>query len=104
MTVKDYPGTDVRVRKVWSDGNGNHASDEVVVRLQQSVGGGAWSDTIRHEDADGAWVEETGMEVALNATNGWEGIFGSLPLAVPTNMGDPDGSADAAADYKKITE
>lgn len=102
MTVKDYPGTDVRVEKVWLDGNESHASDEVAVRLQQSVAGGEWSDVIRHEDADGQWVDEGDMVVTLSAANGWEATFRELPLAVPTNLGNIQGGTDAAVDYRVI--
>ena len=101
MTVKDYLGTDVRVHKAWSDGNGKHADDTVVVRLQQSTDGQSWSDTIRRRDADDQWSDDTDVDVTLGASNGWEGLFRQLPLAVPRDLSNPEGD-DIDVSYRVV--
>ena len=83
MTVKDYPGTDVRVQKEWSNGNVNHQTDTVTVKLQQKKAGGEWSDDIWVEGSDG-W-QKSGKTLDLNKDNDWKGAFNKLPLAVPVD-------------------
>lgn len=91
MTVKDYPGTDVRVQKEWTDGNDKHDADNVTVKLQQKKAGGEWSDDIWIEGSDG-W-QKSGKTLVLNKDNDWKGTFNKLPLAVPVDPSNPSGNA-----------
>ena len=91
MTVKDYPGTDVRVLKEWLDGNDKHDADNVTVKLQQKKAGGEWSDDIWIEGSDG-W-QKSGKTLVLNKDNDWKGTFNKLPLAVPVDPNNPSGNA-----------
>ena len=114
LSAKNYPGTDVQVNKVWSDGNENHSSDTVTVKLQQRIQTGTdendnpvwgdWSDTIRMEDSSNnyAWTDFTsGKSITLNASNNWSGAFNGLPLEVPFSLTDPNAD-DVAADYQVV--
>lgn len=105
MTVKDYPGTDVRVRKVWSDGNGNHEADNVVITLQQSINGGDYSNTIRREVEDEdttTWQDVQGpTTVTLNSGNNWEAVFRGLPLMVPAELNNPS-AEDVPVTYRVV--
>ena len=106
MTAKNYPGTDVQIKKEWTDGYENHESDTVTVKLQQKIGDGDWSDTIREEvkQADGsyAWVDTAGKVLTLNKDNDWRGVFSSLPLEVPDVLPVSDESEDVAVEYRII--
>lgn len=100
MTVKNYPGTDVRVEKEWSDGNERHDSDTVVVKLQQKIGDDEWSDTIRREVND-AWEDAANVTVTLNKDSDWKGAFNKLPLAVPNSLDNVEGE-DSAVEYRVV--
>jgi hypothetical protein len=106
MSAKNYPGTDVQIEKVWTDGNGNHESDTVTVKLQQKIDDGQWSDTIREEvkQSDGtyAWVDTEGKALVLDKNNDWKGTFDSLPLEVPDELPVSDESEDVAVEYRVI--
>ncbi len=105
MSAKNTPGTDVKVEKVWSDGNEEHANDSVTVKLQQKIGDGDWSDSIRKEVKEGTeyvWQDVTdGMTIELNAGKGWSGYFYSLPLRVPTDLTEPEPEYDDV-DYRVV--
>jgi hypothetical protein len=106
MTAKNYPGTDVQVEKVWADGNGNHESDTVTVKLQQKIDGGDWSDTIREEVKQGnnyVWVDNTaGRTLTLDKNSNWAGKFAELPLEVPNLLPASTESVDVAVEYRVI--
>ena len=106
MSAKNYPGTDVQIKKVWTDGYGNHESDTVTVKLQQKIDDGQWSDTIREElkQSDGtyAWVDTEGKVLVLDKNNDWKGTFDSLPLEVPDVLPVSDESEDVAVEYRII--
>ena len=106
MSAKNYPGTDVQIKKVWTDGYGNHESDTVTVKLQQKIDDGQWSDTIREEvkQSDGtyAWVDTEGKALVLDKNNDWKGTFDSLPLEVPDELPVSDESEDVAVEYRVI--
>lgn len=107
MSAKNYPGTDVKVSKAWSDGNDNHPDDTVTVKLQQKIEGHEWSDSIRMEvkQADGSyeWQDVASKTLDLSADNDWEGTFASLPIVVPASL---DASAavgdDVSAEYRVV--
>ena len=105
MSAKNTPGTDVKVEKVWSDGNEEHANDSVTVKLQQKIGDRDWSDSIRKEVKEGTeyvWQDVTdGMTIELNAGKGWSGYFYSLPLRVPTDLTEPEPEYDDV-DYRVV--
>lgn len=105
MSVRNYPGTDVKVRKVWSDGNDNHASDKVTVKLQQKIGTADWSDTV-YIDKNGSNSNESVWEgsektYVLCNENNWEGTFAGLPLVAPQDPSDPL-SEDVDVTYRVI--
>lgn len=106
MSAKNYPGTDVQVEKVWTDGYGNHESDTVTVKLQQKIGDEDWSDTIREEvkQSDGSyvWVDTAAKVLTLDNNNDWKGTFASLPLEVPNSLPVSDESVDVAVEYRVI--
>ena len=106
MSAKNYPGTDVQVEKVWTDGYGNHESDTVTVKLQQKIGDEDWSDTIREEvkQSDGSyvWVDTAAKVLTLDNNNDWKGTFASLPLEVPNPLPVSDESVDVAVEYRVI--
>ena len=106
MTAKNYRGTDVRVLKEWSDGNDHHNAGGVVVKLQQQIGeNGTWSDTIRREVKNGdvtSWQDVAEpTTLTLNKDNQWKGVFSDLPLAVPSDLNNPNGS-DAQVAYRVV--
>ena len=89
MSAKNYPGTDVKVYKQWSDGNEKHTDDSVTVKLQQKIGTADWSDTVYSEEKNQQtgkyeWVRKT-RTLELNSGNEWYGLFASLPLVAPQN-------------------
>jgi hypothetical protein len=106
MSAKNYPGADVQVEKVWTDGYGNHESDTVTVKLQQKIGDEDWSDTIREEvkQSDGSyvWVDTAAKVLTLDNNNDWKGTFASLPLEVPNSLPVSDESVDVAVEYRVI--
>lgn len=86
MTVKNYPGTDVRVQKTWTNGNQRHDADNVEVTLQQKKGwDGEWTNVIRMETDDG-WTDLQSRTLTLDKDNNWAGIFYELPLVVPVDL------------------
>lgn len=100
LAIKDYPGTDLKVNKVWEDGNENHSDDTVVVRLQQKIGeNGEFSDTIRYQK-DNTWIEEQ-ITLSLGVEEDWSGVFKGLPLAVPSDISNLN-SDDVPAEYRVI--
>ena len=105
MSAKNYPGTDVQIEKVWTDGYGNHESDKVTVKLQQKIGDGEWSDMIREEvkktDGSYVWQDTEGKVLVLDKSNDWKGMFASLPLEVPSVLPEPE-SGDVAVEYRII--
>lgn len=109
MSAKDYPGTDVKVNKVWTDGNDKHNSDTVTVKLQQAKQTGVdenndpvwgeWSDDILMEvkGADDKWSWQTVKKTLdLDKDCDWEGMFAGLPLIVP------QGNDDVAVKYQVV--
>ncbi len=132
MSAKNYPGKDIHIKKYWGnviDSNQSSEdptnrsyqpsdSDVVVVRLQQKIGDGEWSNTIRREvknnpsDANEKphWVDvtDTGYPqgkqysplIELNKSNGWEADFTDLPLAVPA--GDGFTGDDVPVEYQVL--
>ncbi len=106
LSAKNYPGTDVKVEKVWTDGNENHESDNVTVKLQQKIDGGEWSDTIRKEvEVDGrlVWQDDEGpTTLTLSAENDWAGIFKSLPLVVPSTLTEGEVPEDVNVEYQIV--
>ncbi|MBO5552006.1 MAG: hypothetical protein J5966_08605, partial [Lachnospiraceae bacterium] len=105
MSAKNYPGTDINVKKYWK----NEAGDEVdppedttiEVKLQQKIGDGEFSDTIREEvkQTDGSyhWQDTEGKTLTLSAENDWEDWFNKLPKTVPT--GDDFDGEDVSVEY-----
>ena len=86
MSAKNYPGTDVDVAKIWSVGNENsHDGDYVTVKLQQKIGEGKWSDTIRRR-VNEVWEETPSLTLTLNNANEWKGKFDDLPVTVPPEL------------------
>ena len=96
MTAKNYPGTDILVKKVWEDGNEKHDSDTVTVKLKQKIGNGEYSDTIRRlVKQDGTnqeeWKDVEGpTTLVLSKDNDWQGGFKDLPATVPKTLPDSD--------------
>lgn len=98
INAKNYHETAIGVKKVWCDGNSNHEGDEVTVRLQQKIGLGTWSDTVRMMNPDSEereWID-TEVTKVLNKGNNWTHKFTGLPLTVPTD-------ADFAGTDMKVT-
>ena len=85
MSAKNYEGTQVDVEKIWADGNDNHRSDTVTVKLQKSYVNPStatesdWSDEIKVLNNDMQWVTmaSTDTSVALNTANDWKHTFKS---------------------------
>ena len=115
MTVKNYPGTDVTVEKVWADGNENHESEEVTAKLQQRIKNndgdwGPWSDTIRKEVMQGdeyVWVDTTEpttivLKKEQDESKSWKGAFYSLPLDVPAQLPATERTEDVIVEYRVI--
>jgi hypothetical protein len=88
MSAKNYPKTDVNVEKKWEAGNDRHSSDMVTVKLQQKIGEGEFSDTIRVLSG-GSWDDKKGQTtIVLSNVNNWKGAFNELPAAVPPVLPD----------------
>lgn len=88
MSAKNYPGTQVPVEKVWTDGADQHISESVTVQLQQKLGTGEWSDTIHYLNENSAWTTD-GKTLTLNKDNSWSGIFVDLPLVYDEDESNP---------------
>ena len=105
MSAKDYKGTDVKVSKEWTNGNEKHEADDVTVKLQQKIGDGAWSDTVREEvrnaNGDYVWVDTPSKTVVLNDSNDWASTFKNLPIAVPVSLSNTAGE-DVAVEYQVV--
>ena len=113
MSAKNYPGTDVQVNKVWSDGNDKHSTDTVTVKLQQRLQTGtdsetgeatwgSWSDTIRMKDSSDhyVWKDFTSKTITLKEDSGWSGTFTGLPLVVPSSL--TEASEDVEVQYQVV--
>gem|GEM_PF-1425323 len=113
MSAKNYPGTDVQVNKVWSDGNDKHSTDTVTVKLQQRLQTGtdsetgeatwgSWSDKIRMEDSSDhyVWKDFTSKTITLKEDSGWSGTFTGLPLVVPSSL--TEASEDVEVQYQVV--
>ncbi|MBE6128855.1 MAG: Cna B-type domain-containing protein [Erysipelotrichaceae bacterium] len=87
-TFHNSIATDVMVQKQWSDGASRHSSDYVKIKLQQKIGDGSWSDTIRMQDSNDNWVDVNYSTddklLTLNESKNWYGGFNNLPVYVPT--------------------
>ena len=116
MTAKNYPGTDVKIEKVWSDGNNNHNNDNVTIRLQQAIEKdkdsegkpiyGTWNNTIRKEveisPKTYEWQDVSSITKVLDTNNEWQDVFTSLPLVVPSDLTNVESSQDLSVIYRVI--
>ncbi|MBR0145760.1 MAG: hypothetical protein IJM25_03750, partial [Eubacterium sp.] len=105
MLVRDELGADVVVNKTWSNGNANHASDNVIVKLQQKIGDGSYSDIIRKKngaDWEDAYSAENPWTVTLNAGNQWKATFADVPATVPESLPANVGDEYVAVDYRVV--
>ena len=102
LLIGNYPETAIDVEKVWTDGNELHSSDEITVKLQQKIGDGEWSDTIRmtDEDNDREWTDADGLTSVLKQDNDWKYTFDKLPAVVPS--GDSFNGVDTKVDYRVV--
>ena len=102
MSIGNYPETAIDVEKVWTDGNELHSDDEITVKLQQKIGNGDWSDTIRmiDEDNNREWADVESITGVLNQDNEWKYTFDELPAVVPT--GEAFDDIDTAVDYRVV--
>ena len=73
MSAKNFRGTQVPVKKIWTDGNDAHAGETVTVKLYVKAKGSS-ADPVPYQ------VDNTDVTLDLSASNGWEGIFLDLPL------------------------
>ena len=100
LSAKNYRVTGLDVEKVWSDGSDKHEADNITVQLQQKIGDGDWSDTVRmlNEGSDEPWEDLDSVTAILSKDNDWKYSFTNLPTAVPDGE-DFDGS-DSPAEYR----
>jgi len=103
MSAKDVLGADVMIDKTWSDGNDQHDSDVVVVRLQQKIGDdGDFQNTIRYYDAESDTWKEEERTLTLNKAGNWKGSFRGLPATVPPALPEEAGVDYVYADYRIV--
>lgn len=108
MSAKNYPGTDINVKKSWKNKAGEEVDPPedttIEVKLQQKIGGGEFSDIIREEvkqpDGSYQWQDTEGKTLILSADNDWEGWFNSLPKTVPT--GESFDGDDVGVEYQVV--
>ena len=102
MSAKNYPGTDIDVAKIWSDGNDKrNDNDYVIVKLQQKIGNGEWSDTIRRNRND-HWEDVNSLTLTLNNANEWNDQFSDLAVRVPPTLPETEDMVYVDVDYRVV--
>ena len=75
LNIRNIPGTDIFVEKQWENGEENHQSDIVTVKLQEKIG-------------DGEWKDSDVNPITLSAENDWRDGFKKLPLVLTVGEDD----------------